>query len=397
VDEDKTRVYLELSKSLLVVLSLDTNYLSPPHHSFFDIIPHAVGRLRSLIIEATPANLQDITDHLSRPAPLLKKLSICGDPDYHPDRSHPVFTPALFGGDLSSLRVLKLESIRTQLPWRNMLNLTSFSLSYTSPGEVTVGQLLDFFESVPHLRKVIIYKVIPTSDAQNNRLVSLASLEWIEVTNGGPASPLLDHLLIPVGTRSIIEVDLPNPQFDDHPPRFLDNLRNLLNFTAIELSGTSHSEPHIKFSGPNGKVKMISGDASVELEALDYFDTSKLEHLEIDSSESLSSDPLYRTLLPMKHLRTLTLRQFESSHIFIHALHPGMSLSGIMVCPKLEDLTIEHPKEVLDLKDIIGMAAARASKGAKLKYVRILQDDHVHPDDLLELKKHVSYAECSRV
>jgi hypothetical protein len=392
-NKDKNRVYLERSMPLPVNLWLYTDHLSPPDHTFFDTIPHAIGRLGSLIIDATPENLQDITDHLSRPAPLLEKLSVCGDPNDEPDRI-PVLTPALFNGDLSSLRVLKLESVRTELPWRNMVNLTSFKLFYTSPGGVIASQLLDFFEGAPHLRKVILYNVTLTSGTQNNRLVSLACLEKMEVTDGSSASPLLDYLLIPVGTRLIIEVDLPNLRFDKHPPRFLDNLRNLLNFTTIELTNANDEpKPYIHFSGPNGQVKIIAGDdVSVVLEALDYFDTSKLEHLEIDSGESLSNDPPYRTLLPMEHLRTLTLRRFENLHIFIHALHHSMSPSGIMVCPKLAKLSIEHPEEEIDLKDVIGMAAARASRGAKLEFVSVTQGCYMRTD-VLELKKHVLHVE----
>jgi hypothetical protein len=80
---------------------------SPPDHPFFEIIPHAIGRLRSLIHRCNAENLQDITAHLSRPAPLLEKLSICGDPNTTSQHYNPVLTPALFNGDLSSLRKLK--------------------------------------------------------------------------------------------------------------------------------------------------------------------------------------------------------------------------------------------------------------------------------------------------
>ena len=42
------------------------------------------------------------------------------------------------------------------------------------------------------------------------------------------------------------------------------------------------------------------------LESLAQVDTSKAERLKIDLGDSPSSDPLYRALLPMKDLRTLT-------------------------------------------------------------------------------------------
>ena len=83
-NEGKTRIYLERSKSLLVNLSLGPRVRLYSHHPFLKIISHAVGRLRSLTIEGTPKNLQYITNRLSRPAPLLEKLSIHNDYDYRP-------------------------------------------------------------------------------------------------------------------------------------------------------------------------------------------------------------------------------------------------------------------------------------------------------------------------
>jgi hypothetical protein len=389
-DEDQAHVYLKRSKSLPVNLSLRTEDCSLSYHPFFDIIPHAIGRLRSLSIAATPRDLKDITDHLSRPAPLLKKLSVHGGYYNEPHRS-PALTPALFNGDLSSLRKLRLESVRTELPWRNMVNLTSFKLYYSG---ATTRQLLNFFESAPRLREIDLHSTTATPGAQNGQLVSLAWLERMDITGGGSASHLLDHMLIPVGTRMMVDVDLPSPPINDRPPRFLDNLRNLPNFTAIELWSGLGSYFYMKFSGPNGQVRMNPSDkTSLALEALDQFDTSKTEQLEIGHGKSLSGDSPYRALLPMKHLRTLTLYQFASSHSFVHALHPGTSSSGITVCPKLEKLSIEHPEEALDLKDVIGMAAARASRGAKLKFVRITQGSCMRTD-ALELKKHALHVEC---
>jgi hypothetical protein len=136
---DRARVYLERSKSLPINLSLHADNHLPSHHPFFEIIPHAIGRLRSLFIEGPLEDLRGITDHTPRPAPLLEKLLICGDHHYKP-HLRPVVAPALFGGDFSSLCSLGLRSVRTELPWRNMVNLTSFKLHYMSLGEVSIGQ-----------------------------------------------------------------------------------------------------------------------------------------------------------------------------------------------------------------------------------------------------------------
>jgi hypothetical protein len=395
-DGDKTRVYLERSKSLPVNLSLNTDDCLPPHYHFSDIIPHVIERLGSLSVRAAPKELQDITAHLSLPAPLLEKLFICGNSGYD-SRRNPVLTPALFNGDLSSLRKLHLVSVRTELPWRNMVNLTSFKLVRTSSGGATIQQFLDFFESAPRLRKVVLHFMTPTSGDQNRRLVSLECLERMEITNCGSASPLLDHLLIPVGARLTIEVVLPNPPIKDHPPRFFDNLRNLPDFTTIELTGYG-SEPHIQFSGPNGKVTMIPITFRVDttcfmIESLDQFDTSRTEQLTIEDGSPLSSDLSYRALLPMKHLRILALRRCADSDAFVRALHPNMSPSGVLICPRLEELAIVLNGTTLDMTGVIGVVVARASRGSKLKSIRIVGSKPVRANLLEQLGKHVLHVE----
>jgi hypothetical protein len=396
-NKDQAHVYLERSKSLPVNLSLCPDDDLPTCHPFFKIIPRAIGRLGSLSIEVMPEDLQAITAHLSHPAPLLEELSICCDSGYDAHRN-PVLTPALFNGDLSSLRKLRLECVRTELPWKNMANLTSFKLAHTPPDEVTVRQLLDFFEGAPRLRTVDLHSVTLAPSAHNGRLVSLACLEMMGITGSGSASLLLNHLLIPVGANLKMEVDLPSPPIKDHPPRFLDNLRNLPNFTTIDLCGANGWKPHIQFNGPNGQVRMIPRTFRVNrtrlvIKSLDQFDTSRIEQLTINHGNSSSSDSLYRALLPMKHLHTLTLRHCARSHIFIYALHPDMNSSGVLVCPKLEELVIVLGGGTLDVKSVIGVVAARAARGAKVTSVRITGRKSVETD-ILELRKHVLHVEC---
>jgi hypothetical protein len=132
-NKDQARVYLERSKSLPINLSLRLDDRLPFPPSLLQDHPPRYWTTQIPVHRGTAGNLQDIAGHLSRPAPLLEKLSIRG---YYHDGSHlnPVLTPALFNGDLSSLRSLRLESVRTKLPWRNMVNLTSLKLFLTSPG-----------------------------------------------------------------------------------------------------------------------------------------------------------------------------------------------------------------------------------------------------------------------
>jgi hypothetical protein len=49
--------------------------------------------------------------------------------------------------------------------------------------------------------------------------------------------------------------------------------------------------------------------------------------------------------------------------------------------------------ETLDIKDVIKIAAARGSRGAKLESVRIVGQDKSVQIDALELRKHVLHLE----
>jgi len=190
VDLDKTRVYLERSKSSPIDLSLhsDRKYLS---NHFFKFLPRIAGRLKSLDIKGGPRHLRVISTYLHCPAPLLEELRIHGDND-------PVLPSTFLNGDLSPLHKLRLEDVCTELPWRNMANLTSFTLVHGSP--ISASQYLDFFESAPHLRSVCLYSTTPITGIQNGRLVPLACLKSMDC-GGRLESHLFNHLLIPIGAR----------------------------------------------------------------------------------------------------------------------------------------------------------------------------------------------------
>jgi len=391
LDEEKTRVYLKRSKSSPIDLSLTRNREMSPDDPFFQIIPHATGRLRSLSMRGPSEDVEAITSHLSHPAPLLENLSICynGRTLLH----SPVLASTLFNGDLSSLRTLCLESIYTELPWRNMVNLITFTLS-SATGAVSAGQLLDFFESAPHLEEVNLYSATPTAGAQNGRVVSLPRLKSMYIDGNNPSSVLLDHLLIPVGAKLGIWGDLVNSLIGEHLPRSLDNLKNFSNFTTIQLQPDRYY-PRINFSGPNGQVDVTlrtyrDNPTDFAFGSLAEFDTSKTKKLEIGRGYLLTGDPLYQALLPMEDLRTLTLFGCTNPEIFIRALQPATSLSEVVICPRLEEIVLMLQFEwEFDIASVIEMAAARASKGKKLRTIRIIDGRGGTDLDVSELRKHV--------
>ena len=381
VNLDKTRVFLERSKSSAIDLKLYRNCASPSS-PFVKFIPCVIGRLRSLQIGSSAGDLRTITTHLSHPAPLLEELFIgCG--------SGSVLAPGFLNEDLSSLRDLDILCLATELPWRNMVNLTSFHMYHNS--SISVRQLLDFFESAPRLRTITLSPIPPITGTQNGRLLSLTCLK--DMFAGGTSLHLFDHLLIPVGARLGIRANQLNLTTEGPPPRFLDNLRNLPDFTAVELA-LGYGMELMHFGGPNGEVSIDTtfDGTCPALGLLAYLDTSKSERLEIKHGRSLTSDLLYRALLPMKHLRTLKLTQCEMPHTLVHALHPTMSPSGAVVCPELKKLVIElEYRGTLDIEKIVGTVAARASRGAKLRTVSIVREGRGMDSqlDVSGLKKHV--------
>ena len=400
-DADKTRVYLERSKTSPINLLLGGNPEMPPRDLFFQVIPHATTRLKCLIIRGTSEKLRDIAKELSHPAPLLETLTIeveCGC-SLH---CNAPLTPALFNGGLSSLRTLHLYSVYTELPWRNMVSLTSFMLGFTSPGNVSLGHLLDFLEGAPHLRNVQLYSATSTSDAQNGRLVSLACLKRMVILGNEPSSPLLDHLLIPVGAKlttrvgaDLFDSTLEGSVLNGHLPKSLDNLRNLSDFTKICLR-VSVPYARIRFSGPNGRVNTVPMTPQIAptrrvFESLARFDTSKTERLKIIGGSLLDSCSVHRALLRMKDLRVLTISRSKNIFALID------TLCDHVVCPNLEEVVLEPREggEKFDIQKVIGMAAKRASRGAKLKSLRIVGGDRSVQIRASGLEEHVSHVEFS--
>ena len=143
-------------------------------------------------------------------------------------------------------------------------------------------------------------------------------------------------------------------------------------------------------------ITPFSNTTRLVLGSLARFNTSKAEWLKIDYGDSPSSDRPYRALLPMKDLRALMLYECATPDAFTHALDPNMNPSGVVACPKLEGLilVLRQNRETLDIKSVIKMAEARASRGAKLKSVRIVTHDESMQIDALELREHVLYVEC---
>lgn len=195
---DKTRVYIERSKSSPLQIRLGQSYHA---EASLLAVPHT-PRLKTLVVSGDPTEiLPALAEHFSCPVPLLEKLRIIFV------RNVPNRLPeTLFNGDLPSLRKLSLSGVTTSLPWRGLSNLTTFNLCYVTGDNILLTQLLDFFESALCLRHIYIRDSIPnSSDAPIERIVLLRHLEDLYITAQPAHSILLDHLFIRDGASLRLE------------------------------------------------------------------------------------------------------------------------------------------------------------------------------------------------
>ena len=407
---EKTRVYIERSKSSPLEVNLegaeDDAYCE---NALLLAAPH-INRLGSFIIRGPSSILADLTKHFTRPTPLLKKLKI----DIAFDRNRaPDFPGTLFNGDLSSLRSLSISGFTTNLPWGNLVNLTSFELSHF-PGTVDppfTARLLDFFESAPLLSEITLRHSTPASSNEPpERLVSLPHLKELATTSHLAQSSLLKHLSIPSGTLLVIRFTFngENSPILDNLPKNLNNLSNLSRVTAINLTFDA-TEKSVRLRGPSGGLYIrgtwTAGNSSSPylerrfLRSLDRFNLSNVQRLMVTKytptpPNEIEESATFKTLLLMNDLRTLTLIRCNNLS-FIHALNPERNNSDAILCPNLEELVLYVKKrEWFYLDELVEMASERDESYAKLSSVTIVSlDEMCSRRDVFKLRKFVSHVE----
>ena len=193
-------------------------------------------------------------------------------------------------------------------------------------------------------------------------------------------------------------------------PKSLDNLDNLSHITAVSLCFGSERR-FMRLHGPNGELCVLGnwerGDDKYNtgtarfIGSLRQFDISRTRQLAITlcsyqlPSGSIVTWASYSTLRRMKDLRTLVLAQCKNL-VFIHTLNPTKYSSGIVLCPKLEEiiLYIKGPDE-FHIDELLSMAAERELRGAKLSAITIISTDPLSPpkQEVFELREYVSRVE----
>ena len=408
---EKTRVYIERSKSSPLEINLEKDDRSGAYRNdaLLVVAPY-INRLGSLTVYAPSDILGDLDKHFTCPTPLLRKLKI----DLAFDRTRaPNFPGTLFDGNLSSLHKLSLAGFTTNLPWRNLVNLTTFELC-CFPGAVDppfVTQLLDFFERAPHLSKVELHQSIPaSSDAPPERLVSLPNLKKFSTTSSLAQSTLLNHLSVPNGALLVIAFTFSgeNSPIPKNLPKNLNNLNNLSHATTINLS--FGVEELVRLNGPNGGLYMhgtwTAGYTSYShtlerriLRSLDKFNLSRIQRLTVTKyasspSNEIEKSPVFQTLLLMNDLRTLTLIECHNLP-FIYSLNPEKNRSNAVLCPSLEEVVLYlKRRDRFCLEELMEMALERDKRYTKLPSLTIVSlDEMCSRKEVFELRRYVSRVE----
>jgi len=400
---NKTRIYIERSKSSPLKISLYAYGVAAyPEEAFLFVAPH-ISRLRSLSIDGTVDPLRNLTPHLSCPVPLLRELTInltC-DPE-------PTLESTLFNGDLSSLYSLSLAGVITNLPWKNMSKLTTFTLSHVPDGGISITQLLDFFTNTCHLRDITLDQSIPTSsNALPGRVVPLPYLKNLIIyTDRVPT--LLNHLSIPVGASLTLDFGFhgdksPLPELLPKPPT---NLKNITSITSVNLC-LGAIDKYVRLDGPSGRLYILGHwdwDETTAayldyriVRSLNYFALSGTRRLAVTDSHlpmatKFTRAPAYYILHHMKHLRTLTLAQCHNLPFFL-ALNPDLNPSKVILCPNLEKLILYvETQNSFGLPELLSMVKERASVGTKLPSLRIIGLGGFVPGvEALKLEEHISH------
>lgn len=179
-DAEKTHTHIGRSRSHPLEISLMRWECIPYcNDALLMAIPH-IGRISSLTIYVLSDALSRLLNHFPFPAPFLKELKIVLHYDGLAHDPRPATIPNTILPDCSPpLRKLRLSNVATDLPWRNLSNLTVFEFRHfpDTVDSLFVGQLLNFFESAPLLRKIALHDSIPTSSAvPSGRVIPLLNL-----------------------------------------------------------------------------------------------------------------------------------------------------------------------------------------------------------------------------
>jgi len=400
----KTNTHIKRSRSLpLEAILCNTNDKPCLQDAFLLAIPH-IERFKSLTINGS-SDLQGLIKHLTPPAPLLEELKI------NITRKPTVLSSKLFDGNLPSLRTLCLGGVVTDLPWKNMQNLTTLELRCARGARIIMTRLLDFLENAPFLRKITLhYSLLDSSDARG-RVVSLSHLRGVDIVADVGHLNLINHLSIPAGKSLVLNLGFTGKTSPPpiRAPKSSEILKNVSQITAVNLrldgkvgSARLHGpsgEFYIFCHGKHGVGDTLSLSPGYWVpDTLTYFALERVQRLTV--TEYRPSTPTEIDVIPyiilrhMEGIHTLTLTRCNSI-LFILALDADLLPSERPVCPKLKELVLYvQTRDSFYLAQLAQMAKGRASKNMKLSSITIVGLGELVPgEEVFKLEEHVTRVE----
>ena len=220
------------------------------------------GRISSLrVFLDHPSDLEEIAKHLSKPAPILKAISLRVSGWNKPTLALP---PTLFEALLSSVRTLTLHgTILSPSPRpRKFSQVTKFIFTTNSSANFPFTVLLDNLERMPLLQLFEATFASRPDVIPRNRVVTLPHLEQITLTelddHAPPEIPILPALYLPrvrkVSVRSARAASISAPPI--LPLSFEEQLPKLS--TVREASITLSNEFKLDFFGRDQSVLTLS-------------------------------------------------------------------------------------------------------------------------------------------
>jgi hypothetical protein len=392
---DKTRTYIQRSQPSSSPYKI---HLGKTVDDAFPLMTPHLHRLKFLTIRAN--DLPSVLTHFRCPTPLLEKLDVKITYDVG-----SCLDDALFNGDLPLLRELRLHGVYTHFPWKNLANLQVIDLKFHL-GRYRITQILDFLESAPLLHTVSLQYPMPdSSDAPPERIVPLPHLKTFAIIANSPPSILLHHLHIPTGASLTSEFFFRGEEspLSDYLEKRSLNFSNLSDITAINIFFGS-DQTFIKLSGPSGNLHVLASSVRIldtaELQLFRSLDpilsTTRKLAISYYAAETVEAGdcPIFQTLSSTNHLRTLIL--IDCFRLpFIHALDPQEHPSNLVLCPNLEELVLYLTYgDYFQAKNIVDMARNRASRGAKLSSITLVDQGDIRPNkEMFELKEHIVHVE----
>ena len=367
--------------------------------------PH-IGRIRSLHIQTRWSVAQSVFARFTDPAPNLETLTIICRP--YTAAAGPV-PSTLLTGNLPNLRSLTLQGFSSDLASFVLPNLTYFELSnVTSPPlSISLSNLLAFLERSPLLESVCVdFHGECVRDSPTENVVSLKALKTLYISGSGLVghgdNSLLARLELPKGVDVTVVLLInggPNPIAPAIPPH-PDRLPFIMGVKCVHAEILpAHGRCTFRFSGENGKVKVIARWPIIHpeldnlvmrsIQSLLPLSTEGVEEFYIQGYQAPEDSylPALGAFESLPNLRSVQMVHCDNTVLLRALMHP--------TTPKLKTLKLYlDPERAISGEGLMELVKYRVSNGAKLEKLSILAPSVIVPVvDVMALKPYVGDVE----